>query len=271
MTTSRRLAPLFVVGCPRSGTTMIGHYLETSPAVVHLGEYGALYVTWSVLPHFGIAGKLSGRPPSPHVERYREEARRHAQEFPSRIDAPHARYWCDSSPVNLLIAGELVEWLPDARYVLVVRHYRGVLPSLARCFERGEMWAGATWHQRAALWSQYYTQAGLLPVDRVTVVSYDRLCAEPFATLAELQQRLGSIGIPAESLDAAALATSWATVPEERRPTVGAIAGDGSARLAPVEAPRPPWTSEDEARIAAIAAPARARLVETFPELAGWV
>jgi hypothetical protein len=271
MTGARSLRPLLVLGSPRSGTSMMGHYLGTSDAVVHLGEYGAIYVTSVVMSEFAVAARLSGRPPSEHVRRYIDEARRLAVEFPSRIDAPGATFWCDSSPLNLVMAGRLDKWLPDAHYVLMVRRYSGVLPSLARCFQRGEMWAGATWEQRATLWSRYYAEAPRLPADRVTVVSYDRLCAEPAGALAELKRTLEGVGIPAASLDDSALATSWATAPDETRPTVATLDPEGTARMGPVPAAQLPWSAGEAARLEATTAPARAALVAAFPELSGWV
>lgn len=272
------LTPLFVLGVPRSGTTMMGQYLETSDAVVHLGEYAGLYVSFKLVPQFAVASKLSGKPITAHMERYLEELRRHALEFPQSVANGTARYWCDSSPVNLMVVDQLVAHLPEARYILMVRHYRGVLPSLSRCFERGEHWAGATWEQRARLWRQYYFRAATLPRERVIPLSYDQLCQEPRATIEAWKSRLDAIGIPAASLNDRALATSWATTPEEGRPTIATVTTDGTPQLpektaepAPREVQASPWSAEDEQRIAFITAPARAFLATAYPEMVGLV
>jgi len=42
--------PIFVVGPPRSGTTMIGNYIGSARSVLNAGEYRALYLAWGALP-----------------------------------------------------------------------------------------------------------------------------------------------------------------------------------------------------------------------------
>ena len=208
------LTPLFVCGSPRSGTTLMGHYLGTSKYVFHLGEYGGLFLSLRLAPRMWMANKLSQTPQSPYIQRYHDELRLHAIGFPQKL-TPHGefRFWCDSAPMNLTILKELEEHLPNALYVVMVRHYRGVLRSLGRAFDSGELWGGRTWFDRAHKWAFFYGHVPLLPMDRTIVVSYDRLCTSPAETLNELHDGLRRFGVPPESLDTGIFAKSWATDP----------------------------------------------------------
>lgn len=267
------LVPLFVCGSPRSGTTLMGHYLGTSNVVLHLGEYGGLYLSLHIAPQMWMANKLSQAPQSPYVQRYYEELRQHAINFPQTLAPPGTfRFWCDSAPMNLTIVKDLTEQFPNALYVVMVRHYRGVMQSLARASAKGEMWAGRTWSDRAHKWTIFYENVPLLPTDRTVAVSYDKLCASPAETISELQERLRYFGVPPESLDTAVFAKSWATDPTEQRPTIGSVDESGALRLssrADSGALTLPPDVEDS--ILPIVNNARLLLKERFPRIAEYV
>ncbi|MGH8895512.1 MAG: sulfotransferase family protein [Egibacteraceae bacterium] len=267
------LVPLFVCGSPRSGTTLMGHYLGTSSVVLHLGEYGGLFLSFRLAPQMWMANKLSQTPLSPYMQRYYEELRQHAINFPQTLAPPGLfRFWCDSAPQNLTIVKDLVEQFPQALYILMIRHHKGVMQSLARAFAGGEIWAGRTWSERARIWTRAYENVPLLPTERTIAVSYDKLCASPADTISHIQDRLRHFGVPPESLDTAVFAKSWATDPTEQRPTIGSIDESGALRLSPRTASGAFTLAPDvEDSILPIVNNTRLLLKERFPGFAEYV
>jgi hypothetical protein len=129
--------PIFVVGSPRSGTTLIGNYLGSAASVLNAGEYRALYLAHGALPiQLSAAYRLNGMVPEtwvPYRDRYVEEVRRHAAEFIERAAIEQGcTAYCDSFPRNVLIGERLGELFPNAMFVLTLRHYTGVIQSLLR-------------------------------------------------------------------------------------------------------------------------------------------
>jgi hypothetical protein len=236
--------PIFVVGSPRSGTTMIGNYLGSARSVLNAGEYQALYLAYGTLP-YQLNGQLTGLTPTewePHRLTYMREVQRHAAEFIVRVTTEQGRTaFCDSSPRNLLILANLVEQFPDALFVLTIRHYSGVIQSLLRLGtisllpgnEPSARWFDPTAVAAAVIWSRHYQAALHLPRERTVVFGYDRFCADPQPVLARLKADLTRADFPTGELDDDVFATSHATVAGRPRPTVG-HAGTARTRLTTV-------------------------------------
>jgi Sulfotransferase family len=245
-----RPRPILVLGSPRSGTTLIGKYLSSSSDVCGLGEYLGFYFSHVV------ADREFDRMPSPFGPRYLKELRRFTDRFARRLAAERScGFYCDDTPWNLLVGDQLAALLPDAVFVLLLRHYTGVLQSLERSHAAGYRWAGGTWPERAALWSRFYTMAPLLPDDRMIGVSYDRLCAAPRPTLAALDRALDRIGIDTRRLQRSVFAVSHATG-SSPRPTLGLLGGDRRGSLAPLPSwDALGWTGKVQAAVGPVVAP----------------
>jgi hypothetical protein len=236
--------PIFVVGSPRSGTTMIGNYIGSARSVLNAGEYRALYLTIGTLP-FQMVGQLTGLVPpdwEPHRVEYIKEAQQHACEFIVRIaETEGCTAFCDSSPRNILIADRLAEIFPDALFVLTVRHYTGAIQSLLRLntirvlpgFEPSMDWVDPTAVAAAMIWSRHYRAALQLPAERTVVFGYDRFCADPEPVLIRFKGALAGAGFPVEELDDSVFAVSHAHQPDAKRPTVGQVSSTGP-RLASI-------------------------------------
>src|SRR5579864_2377321 len=90
---------LFVVGVPRSGTTLIGNYLGSSPRAVNLAEYGGFYVAHSIVP------AVINRIPGFHHDEYLKGVQEHALSFAEGLAIANGSAWyCDSTPWNLEVA-----------------------------------------------------------------------------------------------------------------------------------------------------------------------
>jgi hypothetical protein len=233
--------PIFVVGSPRSGTTMIGNYIGSAQSVLNAGEYRALDIAYGTL-RSQLTGALAGLVPpdwGAHRDQYVSEVQRHAAEFIVRVAASEGRTaFCDSTPRNLLIATQLAEVFPTAVFVLTVRHYSGTIQSLVRLgmitvihdYEQGRDRQAATAAAAGTLWSRHYAAASQLPPDRTITFGYDRFCAEPDPTLERFKASLASKDFPVDELDEAAFTVSHALAPGTNRATVGQES-EGETRL----------------------------------------
>jgi hypothetical protein len=254
-----RARPILVLGAPRSGTTLIGRYLSSSRDVCGLGEYLGFYFSHVV------ADREFDRMPSPYGPRYLQELRRFTDRFARQLaEERSCSFYCDDTPWNLLVAEQLARLLPDAVFVLLLRHYTGVLQSLERSHAAGYRWAGATWPARAALWSRFYAKTAHLPDDRLIGVSYDRLCAAPGLAVAALERALDRIGLDPEHLQRSVFAASHATGPSPR-PTLGRPAGVRQIALEPILSWDPRhWNSRVQQAVDTIVAPVDQAMRERF-------
>lgn len=125
--------PLFVVGMPRSGTTLVEQMLDSHPAVRSLGEVPDL----AHAVHASAGGDSVGAslPDAALVAgALRAPAEQVAVSYRRRIlerlgDAPTPRYLIDKTPLNALYIGFILRSLPAARIVLLRRDPRDVVLS----------------------------------------------------------------------------------------------------------------------------------------------
>lgn len=250
-----RPRPLFVLGVPRSGTTLIGNYLGSSAAVLNFAEYGGFYVAHS------MARAVVERIPGYHHEAYLAELREHARTFAERLARENGCAWyLDHTPWNLEVAASLAQDPPDAVFVLMVRHYSGNILSLRRF-----PWAGDSWADVAQLWTTLCGQIISLPPDRLITVGYDALAEQPEETLTVLADALGTHGFPTGDLDRRLLALSHAAIIGEPRPVIGT--DDGTAGLRPVrsfDAER--WSGDIHAEVWPIVRDMHFELLRRFPD-----
>src|SRR5258708_24724838 len=139
---SQRAGPraLFVLGVPRSGTTLIGNYLGSAPGVLNLAEYGGFYVAHSVAP------AVIDRIPGYHHAEYLAEIGAHARSFAERLARQGGHGWyLDHTPWNLEVAAHLAADPADGLFVLMLRHYAGTILSLRRF-----PWGGGSWGANSA-------------------------------------------------------------------------------------------------------------------------
>ena len=257
MTSAGQGAPraLFVLGVPRSGTTLIGNYLGSAPGALNLAEYGGFYVAHSVVP------AVIERIPGFHHADYLAEIREHARAFAERVAAGQQCSWyVDHTPWNLEVAGRLATDPGDALFVLMLRHYAGNILSLRRF-----PWGGDSWADTARLWATLCGRAIDLPQDRLVVVGYDALTAEPGPTLAALTADLGSRGFPAAGLDQRLLAVSHAAIVGEPRPVIGAAdgAGGGLRPIRSFDAER--WSGDIHAEVWPVVRDMHHELLRRYP------
>jgi hypothetical protein len=251
---------LFVLGVPRSGTTLIGNYLGSAAGVLNLAEYGGFYVAHSVAP--AVINRIPGHY---HAE-YLAELGAHASSFAQRLARHEGCAWyLDHTPWNLEIAANLAADPPDALFVLMVRHYAGTILSLRRF-----PWAGDSWEANAELWVTLCDRIIELPADRLIAVGYDALAMQPEPTLAALHAALDKHGFDSSALDDRMLGVSHAAIIGEPRPVIGVQHergdGQGEAGLRPIrslDAER--WSGDIHARVWPIVRDTHFELLRRFP------
>jgi hypothetical protein len=230
--------PIFVIGSPRSATTMLGNYIGSARSILNAGEYRAIYLAYGALPN-QLAEKLDGLVPpewEPWRRRYMAEVQQHAKEFILRATVESGLSgFCDSSPRNALISDVLADMFPDALFILTLRHFAGVVQSILRLgmirllpgSEPAMDWIEPTASAAAQVWTRHYQAAMMLPPDRTIVFGYDAFCQNPDPVLAELKVGLASAGFPVHELDDGVLAVSHAQPAGQTRRTVMTIRESG--------------------------------------------
>src|SRR6266540_6271610 len=160
---------LFIVGPPRSGTTLIGNYLGSSAETFNLAEFGGFHLAHTVAP-----GALGLIPAGPHRNEYLADLKAMTLRFAEEIATRYGRRWyCDAAPANNAGASSMAAMIPDAVFVLTLRHYAGNIQSLRRAFASGGIWAGRTWEESAQVWVVAYRSLLSLPAERVVPFGYD--------------------------------------------------------------------------------------------------
>lgn len=244
------VTPILVLGSPRSGTTLIGAYIGSSPSVADLGEFAGFYLTYHTVPY------EYRYTPCNHKASYLDELQRLARDFPARMALrERAGAYCDSTPWNLLVAQDLAAILPKAVFVLCLRHYSGAIQSLRRSYEQGFRFAGPDDRTSARVWSDFYRNVVHLPPDRTIEVSFDGLCATPGATLANLDENLRRHGLAVDGFERRVLTRSHAVPASATRPTIARL--DELGRVILVERASvdlEQWGSERDERVRGVVA-----------------
>ena len=177
-------APIFIVGLPRTGTTLVDRILSSHSQVVSAGE----------LTDFSLALKRATRTPSPYVldaETLRASEQvdfagiGRAYMASARRIVPQAPRFIDKMPLNFLCAPLIHRALPNARIICLRRHPAdSVLSNYRQHFATEFSYYNYALDLVEA--SEYYAAFDALitdyrqhlPADRFTEVSYEAIVAD---------------------------------------------------------------------------------------------
>jgi hypothetical protein len=191
--------PVFVVGCPRSGTTLLQRMLDAHPSVAIAGETHFVGRFWLNRDQYGdlrvdahyakLLNDIVGIPEFADMGLDPDDFRREAQRgersyaalfalvlslFRSRTGATLVG---EKTPDHLVYAPVLMDFFPSARFVHIVRDPRAVVNSWQRV-----PWASASVFENAEVWRKYMRYASGFPerIQRALLtVSYEALVTRP--------------------------------------------------------------------------------------------
>jgi Sulfotransferase family len=255
--------PVFIIGCGRSGTTVLGEVLGRHPLLAYLNEPRDIWLyeprtdVWSAKARArGGRLRLSAGDVQPAA------AARIGRAFAAEVRLQRAECLVEKLPINAFRVGLLAGMFPDALFVHLIRNGLEVAASIARQAERAQ-WFGFEdykWRllaERAAergaadlvdLCTDGFRRGLLewrlsvstaledlaeLPAERRLEVRYERLVEQPAEVCEHLQTFIGVRHEPAVAAVARARLSRRSPPPDlaALSPDAQEIAGDLLARL----------------------------------------
>ena len=211
--------PIFILGCPRSGTTLLRVMLNAHPRIAVPPETRFLIPAYVHRARFGdlrreaarrrLAEFVVDRPASRFgrlgvpAEQARAAVMAAEPTLGAALGAVFAQYagrfgkarWGDKRPFYYSFIDELDALFPTAQFVHVVRDGRACVTSLKRPpFDYGTARAATTWLNAMA---SCRASAGRLGPERYAEVRYEDLVADPQTSLRALCAFLGEDFAPA--------------------------------------------------------------------------
>lgn len=137
---NKRPHPTFLVGFPRSGTTLLDTILRSHPAVEVVEEKPTVSKLINYINEMSNGGLKS-------LEKIDEKQIEKAQNvyfdfLDTQIENKDAKVYIDKLPLNMIHAGEIVRIFPNSKFVFSVRHpYDCVLSCFMQDFELNDAMA----------------------------------------------------------------------------------------------------------------------------------
>lgn len=181
---STRFTPIFIVGMPRSGTTLLADLLSRRADVCNRGE-----LPW--LARIAAEPAMSGAPSHAAVQ----DAAAHYARQARRDDAGDARWFIDKQPLNFRYLDLALAMFPDARVIYCARNRRDIALSLwTQCFLEDVQGYAYDFGNMAmvmrdcdrlmSLWRSRYPEA-------IRSIAYEDLVTRPGETIAGLCRWIG--------------------------------------------------------------------------------
>jgi tetratricopeptide (TPR) repeat protein len=206
------ITPVFVVGLPRTGTTLVAELLGRHPDIRNRGEL-------PTLPY--LAERLAGLDAAQRAAALDEAATIYMTHL-RRDDAP-ARCYIDKNPLNFRYLDTVAALFPNARVIHCRRQARDTALSIwSQSFAHDDYAFAADFHDIAALANgcdalMAHWQRSL-PIPIITV-DYEQIAADPTTAIGQLVAQLGLAPLdPAQTGSDAPSAITSASQWQARQP-----------------------------------------------------
>lgn len=205
------LQPVFIVGCQRSGSTMLGAMLGAHPEIVCTPEaqfivdlmpdgnpntaIDAADVVDCIVRHWRFRAwefDLGGQRPARHAvgPTYRAAIEWLVRLYAESVDRPGARIWVDQNPGNLIHIWKLLQHFGDAKFIHIVRDGRAIAASIMPLdWGPNEIYSTACWWQRQLSYG-FAADAALEP-ERLLHVRYEDVVEKTEPTMRRIATFLG--------------------------------------------------------------------------------
>ena len=201
--------PIFIVGTPRSGTTVFSNKLTSVTGIVIAPETHFMAEVWSPLRHLDLADERSLNTAITRFssgiwfsdlgieeEQIKNEFLKQAEltwpvffniVLKLYADSKQAKYYGEKTPGHYHYVSNFLDWYPDCRVIFMMRDPRAVVASNLRApFSPSYVWFVARrWKQVANIHQQHQSDP------RVLKVCYENFVADPETLLTRLCQNLG--------------------------------------------------------------------------------
>lgn len=202
--------PVFIVGMPRSGTTLLAELISRHPLACNRGELGWLQTIAQRLVNAGSDQQML----------VREQADLYAAQL--RQDDSDARWFIDKQPMNFLHVDLIMALWPNARIIYCQRHPRDTALSLWMqtfhdhahdyAYDFGDIAAAIHGCRRLmAHWCKLYPTS-------IHALAYEDLVATPGAVIESVMQWLGLPITSPHEADLPGHAISTASAWQARQP-----------------------------------------------------
>lgn len=193
----KKMAPfkmVFVMGCPRSGTTVAGECLGAADGCTSIGESLFVRYPWRIITDLVCGENVSAISPlrSMPYQDLVSALGDLCDSIYSSLNKKSAGVIVDHTPWNAAHLPLLHALYPDACFVHVVRHPVAVSESLMKSYLSGRRWATNKISYHARLWATLNQCVELAPSQiRPHVMTYEQLCREPLETISGVLNHCG--------------------------------------------------------------------------------
>jgi len=162
--------PVFIVGCPRSGTTWLHRLVISHQEICGGPESGFFHQFWSVLSNLNWDVEASrGGWLLAYWDRSKLKNKIYelwVETFYDFVEHESSSILCEKTPNHALRISNINDLLPEAKFIHIIRDSRSTVASLLSASRSwGNNWAPSTPKKAAILWYQHVKQARLQSAD----------------------------------------------------------------------------------------------------------
>lgn len=184
---SSDFTPVFVIGSPRSGTTLIGNCIGNHSKIANGEESLFLIDFWRLFSDLYIGNNhQSWKPLNKFIEE--EKILGLIKDFSSTVlnsylNKKQCGIYLDHTPWYILLMPFIKDLFPNSVFIHVLRDGRDVVRSLSNSYSKGFLWAGKNIKERTKLWNDLvkfgYEHGRTMPKSQYLELKYEDFIIEP--------------------------------------------------------------------------------------------